>query len=165
MEISKKITGAFNEQLKQEYFASYLYLSMATYFEDQNLPGFANWMKVQSAEEIKHAMKFYKHIVERSGRVILEQIDKPKSDWSSPAEAFEDAYKHEQKVTNLINDLVKLSRDEKDYAAEVFLHWFVDEQVEEEEQTRNILDTLKFIGDAKPALLMLDRELGKREND
>lgn len=163
MEITKKITDSFNGQLKEEYYASYLYLSMAAYFEDQNLPGFAGWMKAQSTEELKHAMKFYKHIVERNGRVILAQIDKPKSEWSSPAEAFEDAYKHEQKVTSLIHDLVKLARDEKDYAAEVFLHWFVNEQVEEEEQTRNILDTLKSVGDSKQALIMLDRELGKRE--
>jgi ferritin len=163
MEINKKISASFNGQLKEEYFSSYLYLSMAAYFDNENLPGFANWMKIQASEEFKHAMKFYKHIAERNGRVVLEQIDKPKSEWASPVEAFEDAYKHEQKITALIHDLVKLSRDEKDYSAEVFLHWFVDEQVEEEEQTRAILDNLKFIGDAKQGLMMLDRELAKRE--
>jgi ferritin len=163
MEINKKIADAFNGQMKEEYYSSYLYLSMAAYFDNQNLAGFAGWMNVQSAEELKHAMKFYKHIVERNGRVMLAQIDKPKTEWSSPTEAFEDAYKHEQKITSLINDLVKLARDDKDYAAEVFLHWFVTEQIEEEEQTRTILDTLKYIGDSKQALIMLDKELGKRE--
>lgn len=163
MEINKKINDAFNKQIKEEYFSSYLYLSMAAYFDDLNLSGFANWMKVQAGEEFKHVMKFYKHITERNGRVEFEQIDKPKASWNSPSEAFEDAYKHEQKITSLIHDLVKLTRDEKDYAGEVFLHWFVDEQIEEEEQTRAILDNLKFIGDSKQGLLMIDRELSKRE--
>lgn len=163
MEINKKMADSFNEQLKEEYFSSYLYLSMAAYFDNENLPGFANWMKIQASEEFKHAMKFYKHLVERSGRIVLEQINKPQLEWASPLAAFEDAYKHEQKITSLIHNLVKLSRDEKDYAAEVFLHWFVDEQVEEEEQTRTILDNLKFIGDSKQGLIMMDRELSKRE--
>lgn len=116
MEINKKINDAFNKQIKDEYFSSYLYLSMAAYFDDLNLSGFANWMKIQAGEEFKHVMKFYKHITERNGRVEFEQIDKPKTSWNSPSEAFEDAYKHEQKITSLIHDLVKLTRDEKDYA-------------------------------------------------
>ena len=163
MELSKKMLDALNEQLRQEQFASHLYLSMSTYFEDENLSGFAGWMRAQALEETAHAMKFYTYIIERGSRVTLGQLDAPKTDWKDAEEAFADALEHEQKVTKMINNLVKIARDEDDYATETFLHWFVDEQVEEEDSVGGVLETLKMIAGSKNGLVMLDRELGRRQ--
>jgi ferritin len=130
--VKKKIEAALNKQLNAELYSSYLYLSMSAYFQSINLPGFANWMRVQTQEELVHAMKFYDFINERGGRVMLQKIDSPPTKWASPLNVFESAYKHEQKVTGLINDLVNLAVGEKDHATNIFLQWFVTEQVEEE---------------------------------
>jgi ferritin len=158
------IRDAINHQLNREFYSGYLYLSMATYFESINLKGFANWMKVQAKEEEGHAMKMFNHLVERGARVILEPIEAPPSDWKTPQDAFEHTYKHEQNVTGLINNLVDLAKSEKDNATEIFLQWFVKEQVEEEDSSSSILEQLKLIGESGSALLMLDYELGKRES-
>ena len=160
--IGKKIEEAFNKQINAETFSAYLYWSMSAYFDSVDLPGFANWMRVQGQEEMTHAAKFYDSIRDRGGRVKLTAIEAPKIDWSSPLEAFKDAYKHEQKVTGLINGLVDLAGQEKDHAASNFLQWFVAEQVEEEANADQIVKTLERIGDAAAPLLMLDRELGGR---
>lgn len=159
---NKKIEEAFNEQLNAEMYSAYLYLSMAAYFESANLPGFANWMRVQTQEEQFHAMKFYDYIIERGGRVILRQIDAPPSDWDSPFASFKATLEHEQKVTGLVNELVYLARDEKDNASEVFLQWFVKEQVEEEDNVGKVLGQLKLIKDSLEALFMMDKEMGQR---
>ena len=160
--MNQKIQDALNWQLNAELFASYLYLSMAAYFESQNLKGMAHWMQVQAQEENMHAMKFFDFINERAGRVVLAQIEAPKTEWSAPLEAFEDACQHESKVTGLINDLVDLSLSEKDHAANTFLQWFVTEQVEEEASTQEIRDKLKLAGDSPVALFMIDQQLGQR---
>ena len=160
--ISKKIDKAFNEQINAELFSAYLYVSMAAYFESENLLGCAGWMKVQAQEEVAHAMKFYAHVNDRGGRVILKAIDAPKTTWKSTLEAFEDAYKHEQKVTGLIMKLVKLAENEKDKAAEIFLQWFVTEQIEEESSVDYVVQLLKMVKEAPQGLIMLDRELAKR---
>ena len=157
-----KIQDAFNKQINAEVFSSYLYLSMSTYFDSQNLKGMANWMLIQAQEELQHAMKFLDFINERGGRVLLTQVEGPKTEWSSPLDVFEDAYRHECKVTGMINDLVDLSLSEKDHAANVFLQWFVTEQVEEEASAQEIADQLKLAGDQGGVLFMLDRELGTR---
>jgi len=159
--LSPKLQEALNAQLNAEYYSSYLYLSMAAYFDDANLPGFANWMKVQSREELGHAMKFYDHIADRRGRVSLRAIEAPPTQWKSPLLAFEDALKHEQKVTGLINDLVKLAASEGDSAADVFLQWFVAEQVEEEKSADEMVQKLKLVGDSAQ-ILMLDQAAGQR---
>ena len=159
---NKKIEEAFNKQLNAEMYSAYLYLSMAAYFESANLPGFANWMRVQTQEEQFHAMKFYDYIIERGGRVILRQIDAPPSDWDSPFASFKATLEHEQKVTGLVNELVYLARDEKDNASEVFLQWFVKEQVEEEDNVGKVLGQLKLIKDSLEALFMMDKEMGQR---
>ena len=159
--LSPKLQEALNAQLNAEYYSSYLYLSMAAYFDDANLPGFANWMKVQSREELGHAMKFYDHIADRRGRVALRAIEAPPTQWKSPLAAFEDALKHEQKVTGLINDLVKLAASEGDSAADVFLQWFVAEQVEEEKSADEMVQKLKLVGDSAQ-ILMLDQAAGQR---
>ncbi len=160
--VNKKIEGALNQQLNAELYSSYLYLSMSAYFQSINLPGFANWMRVQAQEELVHAMKFYDFINERGGRVMLQEVKAPPTEWSSPHDVFENAYKHEQKVTGLINDLVNLAVGERDHATNIFLQWFVTEQVEEEASADEVVQKLKLVGDDNAGLFMLDGEMGQR---
>ena len=156
------VEEAMNEQIKNELFSAYQYLSMAAYCESENLPGFAKWMRAQSREETEHAMKFYDFILERSGRVVLHGIEGPVVEFGSPLEVFQQALEHERKVTAMINDLYGLSARESDYASQTFLQWFVTEQVEEEKNAGDVVETLKMIGDKSEALFLLDRELGLR---
>ena len=160
--LSKIIEKELNDQINAEYWSAYFYLSMAAYFENQNLPGFANWMKVQYHEEISHVMKFFDYINERGGRVLLKPVDAVKTEWKDEIEVFEDTFKHEQKVTGLINNLVNISFEEKDHATHNMLQWFVSEQVEEESSADEILQQLKMLEGNKHGLLMLDRELKQR---
>jgi len=160
--INSKVEGALNDQIRKEFYSSYLYLSMSAHFASLSLKGFAHWMKIQANEETKHAMKIYEHLSERGGKIILQQIDAPPSEWKSVKEMFSEAYQHEQKVTESINKIVELARTEKDNATEVFLQWFVNEQVEEEASTYEITQKLQLIGDTAPVLFMMDAELGKR---
>ena len=160
--ISEKIQEALNKQLNAEFYSAYLYLSMAGYFESIDLKGFANWMWVQTQEEQFHAMKFYDYIIERGGRVILTQIQAPPNNWDSPLAVLEATLKHEQKVTGLINDLVYLAREQKNNASEIFLQWFVKEQVEEEDNVSTVLAQLKLVKDSPQALFMMDKEMGQR---
>lgn len=161
--ISKKMEKALNEQLNEESFSAYLYMSMSAHFKALNLPGFAHWMEIQAQEEFIHAKKFYDYIIQRGGRVALAKIEAPATEWASPLDAFEAALKHEQHITSRINSLVDLSMKEKDHASGIFLHWFVTEQVEEEENSGGIVEQLKLIGDSKSGIFMLDRELGQRQ--
>ena len=163
MKINRKIQDAINKQINHEFYSAYLYLSMSAYFESINLKGFAHWMRTQAKEEDEHAMKLYKFLVERGGKVILSEIEKPPLEWKSPLDAIESAYKHEQKVTEMINGLVNLAAVEKDRATEVFLQWFVNEQVEEENSTNELVQKLKLVGDSGNGLLMIDSELAKRK--
>jgi len=163
--ISEKVLKALNEQLGKEVFSSYLYLSMASYFDAIDLPGFAKWMKVQATEELGHAKKIYEFIYDRGGRVELPAIEKPKCEWESPLKVFESAYEHERFITKSINSIVETARDDKDYATEQFLQWFVKEQVEEELQVELIVKNLKKLGDSPIAIYMLDKELGGRGAD
>lgn len=163
--ISKKIETAINKQINAELYSAYLYLSMASYFESVNLRGFAKWMEAQAGEEQEHAMKFYGYINERGGRVIFDSIAKPPAKWDSPLSVFEETYKHEQKVTAMINDLMELARSEKDNATEILLQWYVNEQVEEEASASAYVEKLKMIGSSGNGLIMLDHELGQRKAD
>lgn len=160
--LSEKIQQALNEQINAELYSSYLYLSMQAYFESINLAGFANWMKAQTQEELMHAIKIYDFVNERNSRVLLKAIDKPPTEWNSPLDVFEQVFKHEQKVTVLINNLVNLAADEKDHATASFLQWFVNEQVEEEASADAVRQQLKLMEAAPGGLFMLDRELSKR---
>ncbi len=160
--LDEKIQTTLNKQLNAELYSSYLYLSMSGYFLSISLPGFANWMRVQAQEELVHAMKFYDFINERGGRVMLQPVEGPPTEWSSPLDVFENTYKHEQKVTGLINDLVNLAVKEGDHATNIFLQWFVTEQVEEEASADEVVQKLKLMGDAKGGLFMLDREMAAR---
>ena len=161
--ISQKIEEGFNAQLNAETYSAYLYWSMAGYFESMNLNGFASWMKVQAQEEMVHATMFYDQINERQGRVKLAAIDAPETEWDSPLAAFEAAFKHEQKISGMIHDLVDLAIQEKDHPANSFLQWFVDEQVEEEASADAIVQQLKLIGSSGQALFLLDREMAQRQ--
>lgn len=160
--INDKMQTAINKQINAELYSAYLYISMSAQFQAMNLKGFANWMRVQSLEEFTHADKFYNFLIDRGGRVILNSIEGPPTKWASPLAIFQDAYKHEQKVTGLINALVNLAIKEKDHAAHSFLQWFVNEQVEEEANADSITQQLKLIGKNGQGLLMLDRELAQR---
>lgn len=160
--IKEKMLPALNNQMNRELYSAYLYLSMAAYFESTGLKGFANWMRVQFQEELIHATKFFDYIINRAGKVELLAIEKPPADWKSANDAFQSAYKHEQKVTAMINDLVNLSLSESDHAAVNFLQWFVNEQVEEESSFSDILNKLNLISDSKEGLFMLDREMSQR---
>jgi len=159
---SKALQGAFNDQLNRELSSSYLYLSMAAYAESLNLPGFANWLKIQTKEENSHAMKLYKFVNEHGGRVELQTIEQPPVEFGSPTALFEEILKHERKITHFINKLYEATVEEKDYAAQVFLHWFIEEQVEEEAAASEILETLKMAGEKGHALIMMDRQLARR---
>lgn len=163
MVINDKVTAAINKQINAELYSSYLYLSMAAYFAANNWMGFAAWLKIQSTEEYGHAMKFYSYLIERGGKVALEEIKAPKTEWKGALDAFEEVYSHELKVTELINGLFKLARDEKDTATEMMLQWFVNEQVEEEANSLAIVDSLKKIKDSTNGLFMLDHHMGKRK--
>ncbi len=163
--MKKKLLKAFNDQVNAEMYSSYLYLAMESYFHSISLDGFAKWMRGQVQEEMMHGMKFYDFVVERGGRVTLDPIDKPESDWKSPLDVFEAVLKHEQHVTELINDLVNLAISEKDHASNIFLQWFVSEQVEEEATVGSIVDKLKLIKGNPSGLFMVDAELGKRVFD
>ncbi|HDS02022.1 MAG TPA: ferritin [candidate division Zixibacteria bacterium] len=160
--LSDNMKKALNDQINAELYSAYIYLSMAAYFEDANFPGMATWMKAQAQEEVGHAMKFYAYVFDRDSKVELKAIDGPQTEWKSPLDAFETAYNHEKHVTDLIHKLVELANKENDHATRSFLNWFIDEQVEEEASTKAIVDRLKFIGDGKPGLFMLDRELAGR---
>ena len=160
--LSKALEKAFNDQINHELSSSYLYLSMAAYAESQNLPGFAHWLKLQTKEETGHGMKLYKFVNESGGRVELQKIDQPILEFKSPTALFEEVLKHERKITVLINKLYELALEEKDYAAQVLLHEFIGEQVEEEATASSILETLKMAGEKGHALIMMDRQLARR---
>ena len=160
--LNNDMEKALNAQVNAEMYSAYLYLSMSAYFQSKSLGGFASWMRVQAQEEMVHAMKLYDFINERGGRIILELIEAPPTEWDSPLATMEAVYEHEQKVTGLINELVELALEKHDHATNIFLQWFVSEQVEEEDSANNVVEKIKLMGDARGGLFMLDRELGQR---
>jgi len=151
-----------NKQLNAEYWSAYLYLSMSAYCAEIGLAGAANWMRIQYQEEISHALKFFDYIIDRGGVVELMPIAEVPRKWDSIITIFEETLKHEQKVTALINHLMDVAIDERDHAAKSFLQWYVDEQVEEEDNVRTILDQLKLVGGAGNGLFMIDKDLSQR---
>lgn len=157
-----KIEEALNKQVNYEFYSAHLYLSMASYFKSIDLDGFGHWMQIQYEEEIFHAMKFLDFIHTRDGKVKLFAIEQPPHQWESTLDVFADTYKHEQKVTGLINDLVTLSIKESDHATQNFLQWYIAEQVEEEASVKAIKSKLELAGESTVTLLMLDQEMAKR---
>ncbi len=161
--MTSKMEKALNEQINEEMYSAYLYLAMSAWFESQNLPGFASWMKVQAREENTHAMRFFEFIHGRRGRVMLKAIKEPDKEWKSPLAAFEAALEHEQHITGRINDLANQAVAEKDHATGGLLQWFVKEQVEEEATADRVVQMLKMAANAPGALLMLDHQMGERK--
>jgi len=160
--IKKEVLDAINEQINAEAYSAYMYLSMAAYFEDMGLSGFANWMKVQYQEESAHALKFFNYLTERNGKVVLKAIGQVPVDFGGIVDVFEKTLVHENHVTDLINNLMNIAMAANDHASQSFLKWFVDEQVEEESNVQKILDTLKLINGQGNGIFMMDRELGQR---
>ncbi|MDD3802847.1 MAG: ferritin [bacterium] len=161
--ISKKMAKEINDQIQRELFSEYLYLQMAAFLKGENFDGMAKWMTIQAKEEHSHAMKFFEFLYDRGENVILQKIDSPKNDFKSVLEVFKYAYGHELTVTKNINNLMALAKKENDYASESFLKWYVDEQVEEEASFDKIVKILQKIKDSGNGLIMLDKQLGKRE--
>ena len=156
------LSTALQEQFLAEYESSYLYLAMAAYFDHSGFSGLAYWMKQQSKEELAHAMKYYDYLISKRENVVFSAVSAPKGTWKSVKGVFEDAYKHEQKITSRIGKLADLALDQKDHGAYAFLQWFVTEQIEEENQIEQILHQLNLAGDTPMGLLMLDKALGGR---
>jgi ferritin len=162
MELSKTMQDTLNEQIKEELASAYIYLSMAAYCESINLPGFAHWMRIQTSEEMEHAMKFYEYVHHRGGRVVLQALGQPPVEFGGPADVMQKTLEHEQFITGRIHKLYGMAVAESDYASQGFLQWFVNEQVEEEKNATEILSLLKMVGDKGQGLIMLDRQLARR---
>lgn len=162
MKINEKLAAAINEQINAEFWSAYLYLSMSIYWREQGYPGVANWFKVQFQEEQAHAEIFINYVQNRDGQVRLAPITNVKQTWTSLDETFADTYAHEQAVTRKINDLYALAEAEKDYATRQMLNWYIAEQVEEEANVKDIIDSLNLVGDNGAGILQIDRELGAR---
>lgn len=160
--LNKKIEKALNEQINAEMYSAYLYLSMSAYFESENLSGMANWMYVQYQEEMSHAMKLYRYVNDRGGKVTFKEIKAPQTSWKDSVDVFTNVLEHERHVTSLINSLVDLAIEEKDHATNNILQWFVAEQVEEEANAEDILEKTKRVIDSKNGLYLIDKELSSR---
>jgi ferritin len=163
--LSEKMQAAINAQIQHELYSAYLYLAMSAHFEASNLSGFAKWTRMQANEEQEHSMKLFDFINDRGGRVKLEAIAQPPFEFGSPLEVFEQIYAHEQKVTSLIHKLYETALAEKDYPAQVMLHWFIDEQVEEEKNSGDIVAQLKMVDQHMGNIMYIDRHVGKRAED
>jgi len=160
--LNKEIEAALNRQITNELFSSYSYAAIAAQFEHDNLNGFAHWMKLQSAEEVDHAKRFYVYINDRGGRVEFDALPKPELSYPTPLAAFEAILRHEQEVTRQIHGLVALAREKEDYATEAFLQWFVTEQVEEEKAANDAIQKLKLVGADPHGFYLVDREFAQR---
>ncbi len=160
--LNERMQQAVNEQINAELYSAYLYASMAAFYTSINLPGFANWMRVQVQEEMLHATYMYDFISERGGRVQLMSIAGPPVEWPDPAQPFKDAYAHELEVTRRINELMNLAQELRDHATASFLLWFVNEQVEEEANADKVVKQLHLTGNVGSGLFMVDRELALR---
>ena len=163
--LSERMQAELNDQLNVELYSAYTYLSMAAYFEEQNFPGFGKWLRTQAREELGHAMRCFDFIIDRGGHVGLRAIDQPPAGFGSPVEVFRAALAHEQKVTALIHRRYALAAEERDYASQIFLHWFINEQVEEEKLVSQVLAMVERAGADPAALLILDRELANRPEE
>ena len=160
--LSKNMEEALNEQINKEMYSAYLYMSMSAHSTNAGLPGFANWFMVQYKEEMEHAMKIYDYVNNQGGRVKLKTIEEPLSTFKDAMDMFQKTLKHEQFITKSINELVELAFKERDHATQIFLQWFVTEQIEEEGNDNDIIAKLKLAGDKGNGLFMIDKELGAR---
>ena len=160
--LSKTTQEALNDQIGKEFYSAYVYLSMSAFFQGENLPGCAHWMRLQYQEEITHALKLFDYLHDRGGTVALQAVKQPPVKFKSALDVFQQALAHEKEVTASINRLYALTQKENDYATQVALQWFVTEQVEEEKNAAEIVEQLRMVGDNRVALLMIDRQLASR---
>jgi ferritin len=165
MKIQQAMQDAINQQIADELESAYIYLSMSAHFEAENLPGFARWMRVQSREEVGHAMRLFDYMNERNGRVTLQALPQPPADFGSPLSVFEQALTHEQKISSLIEQLLETARQNGDNPTQVMLQWFITEQVEEENNVGLVVEQVRMAGESRAALLFLDRQLGARSEE
>ena len=163
--LSQAVQDAINDQIHHEFHSAYVYLSMSAYLESANFTGFAKWMRIQAKEEVMHAMKLFDFVNDRNGRVVLKTLEQPQTEWKSVLDVFDHALKHEQKVTSMIHQLYALATKENDYATQVALTWFINEQVEEEATATSVVDRLKIANNDGAALLILDNQLGSRQDE
>ncbi|MBO6574526.1 MAG: ferritin [Rhodothermales bacterium] len=161
--MKQKVVEAVNRQIREEFQSSYIYLAMSARFEALKLPGAAAWMRNQAREEVMHAMKFFDFLIRRGENPVLEGLEAPTVSFDNILDAFEQSLAHEQHITKCIHDLYEVAQAERDYPLQTLLHWFIDEQVEEEENAEGIIDSIRLAGQAGEALFMIDRELGLRE--
>lgn len=160
--ITKKMEEALNGQINKEFYSAYLYLAMSAYCNKLNMPGAEHWFRMQYDEEVIHMTKMFDYVMQHGGDARLLQIDEPPHDFGTVLDAFEASLKHEQFVTKSINELLDVAVEEKDHATQVFLQWFITEQVEEEANVKEIVDRLKMIGGEGSALMMIDDKLSQR---
>lgn len=161
--MTQTMAKELNKQINAELYSGYLYQAMSAYCDSQNLKGAARWFQAQALEEASHAMKFYGYLLDKGEKIVFEAIDKPQTEWKSLLDVFESSYKHEQKVTGLIDNLMTLAKKDNDYQTEIMLQWFVTEQIEEEKDASEIAAKLKLIGDSVQGLFMIDSHLGSRK--
>ena len=164
--LSQRMQIALNEQIKAELDSAYLYLALAAEMESRNLKGFAHWLRIQWEEELAHGLKLYDFLLQRDAKVELHALDKPSIDSEQTTlDIFTHVLEHEQYITARINQLYALAQEDQDYGSQTLLHWFIEEQLEEEESAREIMDNLRLVGESGAALFLLDRELGQRSDD
>jgi ferritin len=160
--LSKTMEDSLNEQINREMYSAYLYMSMSAYATHEGLKGFANWFMVQYHEEMLHAMKLYEFVLHRGGSVTLKAIAQPAATFASPLDMFEKTLDHEHFITASINERMDLAIAERDHATQIFLQWYVTEQVEEEGNDQEIIAQLKLIGANTQGLMLLDKDLAAR---
>jgi ferritin len=160
--LDSEIEKAINDQLNAEIYSSYLYYSMAAWFESQSLKGFSHWLRIQALEELTHVQRFYDYVHDRGGRILMQPIDGPRTEWDSPLGCFEDVYAHEVEVTRKMNALLDLAMARSDHATTNFLQWFIAEQVEEEASADEVVQRLKLVEKTEGGLFLLDQEMDKR---
>lgn len=160
--ISEKMQEALNEQVNKEFYSAYMYLAMSAYCDTMGLPGFSRWMRMQYEEESLHVTKMFDYILDQGGQIHLKVIDEPPKEYGTPLDVFETTLKHEQYVTSLIHKLMGLAIEERDYATQTFLQWYITEQVEEESNVNDVLAPLRMVGEDKGGLMMIDQQLAQR---
>jgi len=159
---TKAVQAAINDQIAMELESAYVYLSMAAYFDENNLPGFSHWMRMQHGEELLHAMKLFDFMLDNGGHVVLNALAKPPSQFKGALAVMKQSLRHEQKVTGAITGLYELAVREKDYPAQILLQWFISEQTEEEKTVGDIIAQMEMVGDSGSGLLLIDQQLSSR---
>ena len=160
--LSKNLLKGLNDQINFEFYSSYIYLAMSGYCHSIDLDGFANFFRVQAKEELDHAMKLYDYVYQKNGTVELEQVDKPNAEYNGVIDVFQKAYEHEQLVTKRIYELTDIAYEEREHSTISLLKWFIDEQVEEENNFNSLVKRVRRIEDNPAGLYMMDDELATR---